>query len=138
VARPDPSGGRSRRAGCPWLIQGNTAPTRLRDRDAPIAFSWRDGDPVVAATDVRSRIHVGLKGNGFRVVVPADRTIRTFTLYFGLFKGRAACGASLSDGSAVPVIDSSFRTFGRPEVGYNSTGTVVYEASWADNSSSWS
>ncbi len=111
-----------------YSMIGNAAPTRLRVRDAPITFAWRDGEPVTAAKEVRSQIHVGLKGNGFRIAVPADRTVRTFTLYFGLFRGRSACAARLSDASAPPVVDNTFSTFGRPDIGFYSTCTVVYQA----------
>ncbi len=74
-------------------------------------FSWASGTPTTAATDAIGGIYVdtaNASGDGFRLVVPADRTERTLRLYTGNWCVRARLTATLSDASAGPFVDTSF------------------------------
>lgn len=107
---------------------GNADPYRLHDRDSAVSFSWDDGEPAPVADGVRSLEYVGLRGNGFRLVVPADRTERTFTVYAGVYQGTLRYVAKLSDDSAAAVTDTSFTAVGSFDESHTSTFAVTYNA----------
>jgi hypothetical protein len=108
---------------------GNTDPYRLHDRQAAVSFSWYDGEPAPVADGVRSLEYMELRGNGFRIVVPADRVERTFTVYVGVYQGTLKYFAALSDGSAAAVVDTSYRTIGSFSESHVSAFAVTYNAS---------
>lgn len=107
---------------------GNADPYRLHDRQSPVSFSWYDGEPAPVAEGVRSLEYLGLRGNGFRLVVPADRTERTFTVYAGVYQGTLKYVAALSDDSAAALVDTSFNTFGSFSEGHVAAFAVTYNA----------
>ena len=91
-------------------------------------FSWAEGTPTSAATDAIGGIYVdtaSASGDGFRLVVPADRTERTVRLYTGNWCVRAKLTATLSDASAGPFVDTSFDVPGAELL------TAVYEIDYA-------
>jgi hypothetical protein len=72
-------------------------------------YSWSDGVPEVEATDTPTGVWAyGLPnlGTGFEFTVPADTTVRTLKVFVGVFSGRGAFTASLSDGSAPTYTNS--------------------------------
>ncbi|MBP2336118.1 hypothetical protein JOF41_002296 [Saccharothrix coeruleofusca] len=107
---------------------GNTAPFRLRHRDAATDFSWRDGEPTPIASDVKSLEYAGMRGNGFRLTAPADRAERELTVYLAVYQGKAKCAGSLSDGSADAVEDDTLNTFGTFNTGRFATCSFRYRA----------
>lgn len=74
-------------------------------------FSWTDGTPSEAAAGAIGGIYVDTanpSGDGFRFTVPADTDTRTLRVYTGNWCVRAKLAATLSDGSAAPLEDTSF------------------------------
>jgi hypothetical protein len=74
-------------------------------------FSWSDGTPTAAATNAIGGIYLdtaNLGGDGFQFSVPADTEARTLLVYAGNWCLREKLQASLSDGSAATVVDTSF------------------------------
>jgi hypothetical protein len=90
-------------------INGGT----LGQTSLPTIFSWSDGTPDGGGATVATSSAVSLSGNGrgFAITLPADLTPRTLHLYVAVSSGQANLTASLSDGSAIPYIDSSMASF---------------------------
>jgi hypothetical protein len=57
---------------------------------------------------VTSGLAVRSVGSGFRLSLPAGTTAQTLRLYLGAWNGRGRFQATLSDGSAPSVVDTSF------------------------------
>lgn len=72
-----------------------------------VSYSWTDGTPDVSVSNTATGIYIGGLNNGFQIVVPADTTPRTVTLFVGVFSGQGQFVAHLSDGSAADFVDSS-------------------------------
>jgi len=74
-------------------------------------FSWSDGTPAATATNAIGGVYVDTAntgGDGFQFSVPADTTPRTLLVYAGNWCVREKLQATLSDGSAPTVVDTSF------------------------------
>lgn len=74
-------------------------------------FSWSDGAPTQAASNQIGGVYIDTanpSGDGFRFTVPADTAMKTLRVYTGNWCVRAKLEASLSDGSAPPLVDTSF------------------------------
>jgi fibronectin type 3 domain-containing protein len=85
-----------------------TAPFYLGTHsNSPNAFSWSNGTPNSSATSDANGLHQYVAGNGYQLVLPADTTTRVAYLYVGVYHSAGRLTASLSDGSAVNVSDSS-------------------------------
>jgi hypothetical protein len=73
----------------------------------PVGYSWTNGTPTESATNSTTGIYVWGVGNGFNITAPADTTQRTLTVYVGVWRARGQMVAQLSDGSAMPYMDST-------------------------------
>ena len=74
-------------------------------------FSWSDGTPTATASNQIGGVYIDTanpSGDGFRFTVPADTAMKTLRVYTGNWCVRARLEASLSDGSAPPLVDTSF------------------------------
>jgi len=73
-------------------------------------FSWNDGTPSATATNAIGGVYIDTAqtGDGFQFSVPADSTQRTLLVYAGNWCVREKLQATLSDGSAPAVVDTSF------------------------------
>jgi len=72
-------------------------------------YTWLDGTPDTAVNATPTGVWAyGLPnlGTGFEFTVPADTTERTLQVFVGVFSGRGAFQASLSDGSALAYTNS--------------------------------
>jgi len=81
--------------------------SRQRYADNASTFAWTDGTPTLSVASTRSGIFVPGLGDGFQLVLPADRMLRRLKLYVGLYGAKSKLEASLSDFSAPPYSDSS-------------------------------
>jgi hypothetical protein len=75
-------------------------------------LKWSDGaSPNASGSGSISTLqfsgYAAQNGSGYRVTVPADTSTRTLKLYAGAAQGRVEVRAYLSDGSAVPFVDSA-------------------------------
>src|SRR5439155_20959602 len=73
----------------------------------PVLFSWTNGTPIQAASNVTTALAVKGVTNGFVLTVPADTVKRKLRLYAGCEAAQIRFQAMLSDGSAPPFLDSS-------------------------------
>ncbi|MGD9628399.1 MAG: peptidoglycan DD-metalloendopeptidase family protein [Pyrinomonadaceae bacterium] len=89
--------------------------TVQRYANNPTTYTWTGGTPNTSATNTPTGLFVMGANNGFQLTVPADTTQRTLKVYLGLWAAGGRFEASLSDGSAVPYIDTSL---------LNSSGTT--------------
>jgi hypothetical protein len=64
------------------------------------AFSWSDGSPLEAATNLKHGVFLYGPGRGFELTAPADATPRQVRLYAGLYGAQGHFQAWLSDLSA--------------------------------------
>ena len=92
-------------------------------------FSWTDGTPSATATNAIGGIYVDTAkagGDGFQFSVPADTSQRTLLVYAGNWCVREKLQATLSDGSAPSVVDTSFDV---PTANLaNSVYTITFQA----------
>jgi hypothetical protein len=72
----------------------------------PIGFSWSGGTPTARASDTHTGVYTFGTNAGFRLVVPADTTLQTLTLYGGGQQSQVQVKAHLGDGSAPDVTQS--------------------------------
>ena len=73
-------------------------------------FSWSDGTPTAAVSDVIEGIFVDSanpSGDGLALTVAAGDSERTLQLYVGAWCARTRLEARLGDGSAEPYVDTS-------------------------------
>ncbi|HEX2269348.1 MAG TPA: IPT/TIG domain-containing protein, partial [Pyrinomonadaceae bacterium] len=80
----------------------------LRLTDATFSQRWTGGTPVASSAGTTTGIFTQSTGNGFEITVPADTTSQVLRVYVGLWAAQARMEATLSDGSAPAVIDTSF------------------------------
>ena len=73
----------------------------------PTSYTWTDGTPTLSASNIATGLYVAGQNQGFRLVVPADTTLRTLRVYLGVWRSQARMVAHLSDGSAVDYTDTS-------------------------------
>jgi hypothetical protein len=73
-----------------------------------MASSWTGGTPTASTTGSTTGLAVRSYGSGFRLTLPASTTAQTLRLYLGAWNGRGQFQASLSDGSAPSLVDTSF------------------------------
>jgi len=74
-------------------------------------FSWSEGTPAATASNAIGGVYVdtaNASGDGFRFSVPAGTARETIRIYTGNWCVRARLEATLSDGSAPPLVDTSF------------------------------
>lgn len=82
--------------------------TVTRFTDSTITHQWSDGTPTASSTGTTTGISIPAVGNGFQITVPADTTARTLRMYVAVWFAQARMEATLSDGSAPAIIDTSF------------------------------
>ena len=73
-------------------------------------YTWSDGTPTVGVTNTTTGVWAyGFPnlGSGFQFEVPADTAERTLQVFVGVYKGRGALEAALSDASASSYLNSS-------------------------------
>jgi hypothetical protein len=81
--------------------------------DNPTGYSWTGGTPTASVTNTTTGILTNTAvGNGFEMTVPADRTLRTLRLYLGVWNSQGRLEATLSDGSAPQLIDTTLNKNG--------------------------
>jgi hypothetical protein len=93
--------------------------------DHPIGFTWTGGTPTASATNTTTGIYVSGQGNGFQIIVPADGTQRTLTVYVGVWESQGKMVAHLSDGSATDYTDTTLNSTTGPLAGMY---TFVYKS----------
>ena len=71
-----------------------------------INYSWSGGAPTDSQAAIGTQIFMQGYKNGFTITIPADTTVRTAKLYVGYGFGTSKLRASLSDGSAVPWVNT--------------------------------
>ena len=71
-----------------------------------INYSWSGGTPTVSQAATGTQIFMQGYKNGFTITIAADTTVRTAKLYVGYGSGTSKFRASLSDGSAVPWVNT--------------------------------
>ncbi len=91
----------------------------------PFGFSWTDGQPNGIITNTATGVYTVGAGNGFQVMVPADTSARTVTLYAGVFKAQANVTASLSDFSAPPYVNTTLQNAANSA---SAAYTITYQA----------
>jgi len=74
--------------------------------NTPGSFSWTDGFPTLESTNTTG-LYRFPAGNGFELHVAAAETNRMLHVYLGSFQANAHVEASLSDNSAIKVIDET-------------------------------
>ena len=76
---------------------------------AQVTYNWSDGTPDGSAS-TNSGIYIGpyIDNSGFTFTVPADTTTRTLKVYVGVYQSQMQFKASLSDGIAADLVDTSF------------------------------
>jgi hypothetical protein len=79
------------------------------------SFQWSDGTPTASASNATGGIqhdgqgHIASNaGEGFSFTVPADTATSTLRIYADTHGGTSQLTATLSDGSAVPVVFNAF------------------------------
>ncbi|HXQ37687.1 MAG TPA: Ig-like domain-containing protein, partial [Anaerolineales bacterium] len=81
---------------------------QIRLNDASFSQKWNGGTPTAISNGTTSGIYTQSIGNGFQITVPADTTAKVLRIYVGLWAAQAKMEATLSDGSAPTLIDTSF------------------------------
>jgi hypothetical protein len=110
-----------------FTIAGTGVPSRYANN--AVGYSWSDGTPTTAASNSTTGVFISGQGNGFKLIVPADPTVRTLKVYVGAWRTQGKIVAHLSDGSAVDYVDSSLSN----SAGVTTLGayTLVYSAASA-------
>ena len=73
-------------------------------------LSWSNGAPDAQGTSAGAGVYVGGARNGFQIVARADTTIRSITLYLGVWRAQGRLTATLSDGSSPLYEDTSLQS----------------------------
>jgi glucose/arabinose dehydrogenase/PKD repeat protein len=105
-------------------IAGTTVATSYSND--PRSCSWTDGTPFLNGSN-QNGVYIAGIGNGFRITLPADQTLRTLKVYVGGYKSGGKLTAQLSDGSSADFVDTSFSGTGQ----YNAVYTLTYYAASA-------
>ncbi len=100
-----------------YTLAGSAA--AQRQTASPTSYSWTGGTPTASATGTATGVYVLGLGNGFRLTLPADTTKRTLKLYLGVWDAQGRLDATLSDGSATAVSDTTL-------INQTSTSNGVY------------
>jgi hypothetical protein len=110
-----------------YTLIGTASPSRYANNS--IGFTWTDGQPTSAATNSTTGIFVSGQNNGFRIMLPADTTLRTLKVYVGAWRAQGRLVAHLSDGSAADYVDISLNN----NAGVTTLGvyTLTYKAASA-------
>ncbi len=87
-----------------YAVVGSVPASRYTNN--PIAFAWTGGTPTASATTATG-VYISGQNNGFQISVPADTSIRTLTVFVGLWNAQGKMVAHLSDGSAPDYVDTS-------------------------------
>ncbi|HVO90197.1 MAG TPA: hypothetical protein VMV45_16795, partial [Casimicrobiaceae bacterium] len=82
---------------------GGTAFTYTND---PRLMTWRGGTPT-ASGSTTGGLYIAGRDHGFRLILPADTTVRTIQIYIGGWASTGKLTAHLSDGSNPDFIDTS-------------------------------
>lgn len=82
--------------------------SQFRLTDATYSQKWTDGTPTQTNAGTTTGIFTNSISNGFQLTVPANTTPQILRLYVGLWAATGKMEATLSDGSAPAVIDTSF------------------------------
>ncbi|MBI5716280.1 MAG: putative Ig domain-containing protein [Burkholderiales bacterium] len=90
-------------------------------------ISWTDGTPTAASTNNFNGLYIDGVGNGFVLTLPAGTTSRTVTLAVGGWASGATLRATLSDGSAPEVVDTTATAADQ----YSRTYTLSYRSAAA-------
>jgi len=69
-------------------------------------YSWSAGVPTDSQAGTATQMRMQGYKNGFSFTVPADTTLRTLKVYMASGFGEATVRASLSDGSAAPLVNA--------------------------------
>jgi len=86
--------------------------------DCPTSFSWTDGTPIATAPNTTTGVNAnGSVANGFEMTVPAETNLRTLKLYVGVWYAQGRLEASMSDGTAVTLTDTSLNNNGGASFG---------------------
>jgi uncharacterized protein YpmB len=76
--------------------------------NSTFALSWTDGSPTTSVSSDTNGIYVPGVNNGYSFTVPATTSPQVVYVYLGLYQTTAGqLTATLSDGSAVPYVDTS-------------------------------
>ncbi len=76
--------------------------------NSTFALSWTDGAPTTSVSSDTNGIYVPGVNNGYSFTVPATTSPQVVYVYLGLYQTTAGqLTATLSDGSAVPYVDTS-------------------------------
>jgi hypothetical protein len=70
------------------------------------SFTWTDGTPTAVSTNT-SGVYVNNTDQGFSLNIAAAQTNRMLHVYVGSYQANTHIQASLSDNSAIPVIDET-------------------------------
>ena len=89
-----------------YTILGNHT-SSLLSSCGPESFSFENGTPDSSASNVNPCVYEDGLGNGFQFTVAADTAPRTLRVYLVADYGVVKLQAYLSDGSAVPIADTS-------------------------------
>jgi hypothetical protein len=112
----------------PGIITMSPIPATPLSRytDRPVRFSWSDGNPTLAASDVPDGIDLGgQNGYGFEIrVVGNPAAPRTIRLYLGVWGARARLTVGLSDQNGTIYTDS---TLTARDPGQDRVYTVVFQ-----------
>jgi hypothetical protein len=70
-------------------------------------YTWTNGTPDAGATNSTTGVYIWGINNGFTISAPADATVRTLTVYVGVYRSQGKMVAHLSDGSAADYLDTT-------------------------------
>jgi IPT/TIG domain-containing protein len=87
-----------------FSVIGTSTPTVFSDGE--IEYSWTDGDVLPAVSRTKTGVSITGVGNGFHLIVPADKTPKTLLLYLGAWEAQGQITASLSDNAVPPFTDT--------------------------------
>jgi hypothetical protein len=96
--------------------------------NAVIEVSWSDGTPDAAITNTTTGIYYSGLGNGYKISVPADSSMKTLTVYAGGYSTIVNFQASLSDDSAPPYANESLSDPGGGSPGSADAYTLQFAA----------
>jgi hypothetical protein len=138
-----PSLDTNRKAGVTNLI-GDLTPlvgnVFYRLTNSVTTFTWSDGSPTATSTNTTGCNTFG-SGAGYSLTVPAGTTSQTLTVIIGGYNTDARFTATLSDGSASPIVEEFFflttgRFHKRIEITFNAESagqTLTLEHKTLDN-----
>ncbi|MFB3904696.1 MAG: peptidoglycan DD-metalloendopeptidase family protein [Acidobacteriota bacterium] len=102
-----------------------------RQQASMTRYSWSDGTPAASASNTPTGVYRIGQGSGFQLTVLADTTVRTLRLYVGVWAAQGRLEATLSDGSAPGLVDTSVINQTATSNGFY---TLTYQAGTAGQS----